>query len=116
MNRADGCLVTFHAFDMQKPESIQTLVDEVKKKDVQVDVLMKRARGYLTNERAIDGSRLVIINGGFREADNVELWLVPRGAAAPGARAAVHHQGNRPQAVVHQMAVIISRQRAHAEI
>lgn len=51
----------------------------------QVEVLMKRARGYLTNERAIDGSRLVVINGGFRESDNVELWLVPRGAAAPRA-------------------------------
>ena len=41
--RADGCLVTFHAFDMQKPESIQTLVDEVKKKDVPVDVLINCA-------------------------------------------------------------------------
>ena len=51
----------------------------------QVELLMTRARGYLTNERAIDGSRLVIINGGFREADSVELWLVPRGAAAPRA-------------------------------
>ena len=51
----------------------------------QVDMLMKRARDYLTNERAIDGSRLVIINGGFREGDSVELWLVPRGAAAPRA-------------------------------
>lgn len=51
----------------------------------QVELLMTRARNYLTNERAIDGSRLVIINGGFREADSVELWLVPRGAAAPRA-------------------------------
>lgn len=51
----------------------------------QVEVLMTRARNYLTNERAIDGSRLVIINGGFRETDTVELWLVPRGAAAPRA-------------------------------
>jgi hypothetical protein len=51
----------------------------------QVEVLMNRARSYLTNERAIDASRLVIINGGFREADSVELWVVPRGAAAPRA-------------------------------
>ena len=51
----------------------------------QVEMLMKRASGYLTNERGIDGSRLVIINGGFRETDSVELWLVPRGAAAPRA-------------------------------
>jgi hypothetical protein len=51
----------------------------------QVEMLMKRARDYLTNERGIDGSRLVIVNGGFREGDSVELWLVPRGASAPRA-------------------------------
>lgn len=51
----------------------------------QVETLMTRARNYLTNERAIDGSRLVIVNGGFREGDSVELWLVPRGAATPRA-------------------------------
>ena len=47
--------------------------------------LMTRARDYLTNERAIDGSRIVIINGGFRESDSVELWIVPRGATPPRA-------------------------------
>ncbi len=41
--RADGCLVSFHAFDMQHAESIQTLADEVKKKDVPVDVLINCA-------------------------------------------------------------------------
>lgn len=47
--------------------------------------LMTRARDYLINERAIDGSRIVIINGGFRETDSVELWIVPRGATPPRA-------------------------------
>lgn len=41
--RADGCLVSFHAFDMQDQGSIQTLVDEVKKKDVAIDVLINCA-------------------------------------------------------------------------
>src|SRR5690242_17375008 len=41
--RADGCLVSSHAFDMQSPESIQTLVEEVKKKDVPIDVLINCA-------------------------------------------------------------------------
>jgi NAD(P)-dependent dehydrogenase (short-subunit alcohol dehydrogenase family) len=41
--RADGCLVTCHAFDMQDPESIQTLVDEIKTKDVLIDVLINCA-------------------------------------------------------------------------
>ncbi|HVF24147.1 MAG TPA: hypothetical protein VM941_13755, partial [Pyrinomonadaceae bacterium] len=47
--------------------------------------LMTRARDYLINERGIDGSRVVIINGGFRESDSVELWVVPRGATPPRA-------------------------------
>ncbi len=51
----------------------------------QVEVLMKRARNYMVDQRGIDASRLVIVNGGFREADSVELWIVPSGAAAPRA-------------------------------
>ena len=47
--------------------------------------LMTRARDYLVNERGIDGSRIVIVNGGFRESDSVELWIVPRGATPPRA-------------------------------
>jgi len=41
--RADGCLVSFHAFDMQNADSIQTLADEVKKKEAAVDVLINCA-------------------------------------------------------------------------
>jgi hypothetical protein len=51
----------------------------------QVEVLMKRAREYLVDQRGIDASRLTVVNGGFREADTVELWMVPSGAAAPRA-------------------------------
>ena len=51
----------------------------------QVELLMKRARDYVVEQRGIDASRLVIVNGGFREEDSVELWVVPAGAAAPRA-------------------------------
>lgn len=51
----------------------------------QVEVLMKRARDYLVSDRGMDASRLVVINGGFREEDSVELWIVPSGAAGPRA-------------------------------
>ena len=51
----------------------------------QVEKLMSRARDYLITQRGIDASRLVVINGGFREEDSVELWIVPSGAAAPQA-------------------------------
>ena len=49
----------------------------------QVNKLMSRARDYLVTQRGIDASRLVVVNGGFREEDSVELWIVPSGAAAP---------------------------------
>jgi len=49
----------------------------------QVDKLMSRAREYLVTQRGIDASRLVVVNGGFREDDSVELWVVPSGATAP---------------------------------
>ena len=51
----------------------------------QVERLMSRAREYLVAQRGIDASRLTVINGGFREGDSVELWIVPSGAAAPRA-------------------------------
>ena len=49
----------------------------------QVEKLMSRARDYLVTQRGIDASRLVVVNGGFREEDSVELWIVPSGASAP---------------------------------
>lgn len=49
----------------------------------QVEKLMSRSREYLIAQRGIDASRLVVVNGGFREEDSVEIWLVPSGAAAP---------------------------------
>ena len=49
----------------------------------QVNKLMSRALDYLVTQRGIDASRLVVVNGGFREQDSVELWVVPSGAAAP---------------------------------
>lgn len=49
----------------------------------QADLLGDRARDYLVTQRGIDQSRIVVINGGFREEDCVELWVVPQGATAP---------------------------------
>jgi hypothetical protein len=51
----------------------------------QVEKLMSRSLEYLTTQRGIDTSRIVVVNGGFREEDSVELWIVPSGAAAPRA-------------------------------
>jgi hypothetical protein len=62
----------------------------------QVERLMTRARDYLTNERAIDASRITIVNGGFREEDSVELWIVPSGAAPPRATPTVQAGDLKP--------------------
>jgi hypothetical protein len=49
----------------------------------QADLLGGRARDYLVTQRGIDPSRIIVLNGGFREEDCVELWIVPQGATAP---------------------------------
>jgi hypothetical protein len=49
----------------------------------QADRLLTRARDYLIKQRGVDQSRIVTVNGGFREEDCVELWLVPSGAQPP---------------------------------
>ncbi|HKO96042.1 MAG TPA: hypothetical protein VJU86_03555 [Pyrinomonadaceae bacterium] len=49
----------------------------------QADLLSSRARDYLVSQRGIDASRIVVLNGGFREEDCVELWIVPSGATPP---------------------------------
>jgi hypothetical protein len=58
---------------------------------------MSRARDYIVTQRGIDASRLVIVNGGFREEDNVELWVVPSGAAAPQATPTVQAGELKPR-------------------
>jgi PEGA domain len=62
----------------------------------QVEKLMTRARDYLITQRGIDASRLVVVNGGFREADSVELWIVPSGAPAPRATPTVQAGDLKP--------------------
>ena len=49
----------------------------------QVERLIARTKDYLITQRGIDESRLVTVNGGFRETDSVELWIVPSGAKPP---------------------------------
>ena len=62
----------------------------------QADRLLARARDYLVNQRGIDGARIVLINGGFREEDCVEAWIVPQGATAPQASPTVQPGDVRP--------------------
>lgn len=49
----------------------------------QADRLITRAKDYLVTTRGIDASRLNVINGGYRDTDYFELWVVPQGAQPP---------------------------------
>lgn len=49
----------------------------------QADRLGQRSLDYLTNTRGVDGRRVVIVNGGYRDADFIEIWLCPPGAKPP---------------------------------
>jgi len=60
------------------------------------DRLVTRARDYLVGNRGIEPSRIVVVNGGFREEDCVELWIVPNGATPPQARPTVQPGDVRP--------------------
>ncbi|MBA3711062.1 MAG: hypothetical protein H0W76_01265 [Pyrinomonadaceae bacterium] len=51
-----------------------------------------RTRDYLVNERGINSSRIIVLDGGYQEQLSVELWLVPPGATAPKPRPGVTHE------------------------
>jgi hypothetical protein len=55
-----------------------------------------RAKNYLVNQRNIDASRIVTVDGGFREELAVELWIVPSGATPPQATPNVDPSEVRP--------------------
>jgi hypothetical protein len=49
----------------------------------EADRMTRRAAEYLSTTRGISRDRLVVINGGYRDSNSFELWLVPQGAEAP---------------------------------
>jgi hypothetical protein len=62
----------------------------------QADRLGERAREYLVSQRGIAPGRIIVQNGGFREEDCVELWIVPSGARPPSPRPTVQPGDVRP--------------------
>jgi hypothetical protein len=49
----------------------------------QAQRLGDRARDYLVRTRGVDPNRITVIDGGYREADEFEIWIIPQGAQAP---------------------------------
>lgn len=50
---------------------------------------LKAAKDYLVKKRGLDASKLVTLDGGYREEATTELWLVVQGAAPPMAQPSV---------------------------
>ena len=69
----------------------------------QAELLGARARDYLVAQRGTDQSRITVMNGGFREEDCVELWIVPSGASAPQPSPTVQAGDVRPAAPVRRV-------------
>jgi len=65
----------------------------------QADLLGDRARNYLVTNRGIDQSRITVMNGGFREEDCVELFIIPSGATLPKPTPTVQAGDVRPAPV-----------------
>jgi hypothetical protein len=49
----------------------------------EADRMGRRAIEYLTTTRGLSGDRVRFVNGGYRDANTFELWLVPQGATPP---------------------------------
>jgi hypothetical protein len=62
----------------------------------QADRLGARALDYLTKTRGLDSQRIVIVNGGYRETDYYEFWIVPQGAQPPQPSPTVQPSDVRP--------------------
>ncbi|MGI8656014.1 MAG: PEGA domain-containing protein [Pyrinomonadaceae bacterium] len=62
----------------------------------QADLLGNRARSYLTGQRGIDARRLTVVNGGYRDTDFLELYIVPQGAQTPQAAPTVQPSEVQP--------------------
>ena len=49
----------------------------------EADRMGQRAIEYLTTTRGLSSDRIRFVNGGYRDANTFELWLVPQGAEPP---------------------------------
>ena len=64
----------------------------------QADRLGARARDYMVRTRGVDPSRVTVVNGGYREEDTFEIWIVPQGAQPPQATPTLQPSDAQPGA------------------
>ncbi len=56
----------------------------------------RRTMDYLTTARGVDARRIIIVNGGYREKDYIEIWVCPPGAKPPQPTPTVHPGDAQP--------------------
>ena len=49
----------------------------------EAEARVARLRKYLVLRRGLDSNRIVVVNGGYRQQWEAELWIVPKDSASP---------------------------------
>jgi hypothetical protein len=49
----------------------------------EAEARVERLKPYLVASRGLDPKRIVVVDGGYRESWEAELWIVPKGANPP---------------------------------
>ena len=49
----------------------------------EAQIRVARLKPYMSDSQGIDASRIVVVNGGYRDRWAAELWIVPKGANPP---------------------------------
>jgi hypothetical protein len=62
----------------------------------EADRMGQRAIEYLTKIRGLSSDRVRFVNGGYRETNTFELWLVPQGATPPSPTPTLTPEQARP--------------------
>jgi hypothetical protein len=62
----------------------------------QADKLGKRTIDYLVLQRGVDTNRIIVVDGGYRDADFFEIWVCPPGAKHPEATPTVQPGDVKP--------------------
>jgi hypothetical protein len=61
----------------------------------EAEARVERLKTYLVNSRGLDAKRITVVNGGYRDSWESELWIVPKGAHPPAPTPTVNPQDIR---------------------
>lgn len=89
-----------YAIGLQNRPDVQAYIivyTGVGKSAANSDRLAARTLDYLVKTRGVDGRRITVINGGFRQRTGYELWIVPPGVTVPSPTPTVVNPGTLPK-------------------